>query len=131
MTPEKLFYVPESGQAHSYKGIYYDRNQDGDFELRSTEQISSLFIRKSKMRTENRVYPAFDIQDLDEEAFEALRRGIRANNPDHPWLASSNEEILRSGEMFFADPETGKTGLTLAAILLFGKQHTIASVLPS
>ena len=49
------FFVPKSGQAHSYKGIYYDRNQDGDFELRSTEQISILFIHKSKIRTENRV----------------------------------------------------------------------------
>ena len=51
------FYVPESNQAHSYKGVYYDRNQDGDFQLRSTEQIANLFIRKSKNRTENRVYP--------------------------------------------------------------------------
>lgn len=46
------FYVSESGQAHSYKGVYYDHNQDGDFELRSTEQIANLFIRKSKMHTE-------------------------------------------------------------------------------
>ena len=48
------FYVPESNQAHSYKGTYYDRNQDGDFELRSTEQIANLFIRKSKMKTSRR-----------------------------------------------------------------------------
>ena len=40
------FYVPESTQGHSYKGVFYDRNQDGDFELRSTEQIANLFIRK-------------------------------------------------------------------------------------
>ena len=46
------FYVPESNQAHSYKGVYYDRNQDGDFQLRSTEQIANLFIRKSKIKTE-------------------------------------------------------------------------------
>lgn len=83
------------------------------------------------MRTENRVYPALCIQDLDEDAFETLRKGIWANNHDHPWLAYSNEEILHSGEMIMTDPETGKSGLTLAAILLFGKQHTIASVLPT
>ena len=51
------FYVPESTQGHSYKGVFYDRNQDGDFELRSTEQIANLFIRKSKLKTEDRVYP--------------------------------------------------------------------------
>ena len=53
------FYVPESTQGHSYKGVFYDRNQDGDFELRSTEQIANLFIRKSKLKTEDRVYPMF------------------------------------------------------------------------
>lgn len=44
-------------QAHMYKGEYYDRNRDGDFILRSTEQIANLFIRKSKLKTEDRVYP--------------------------------------------------------------------------
>ena len=125
------FYVPESNQAHSYKGIYYDRNQDGDFQLRSTEQIANLFIRKSKNRTENRVYPMLGMPDLEEEAFEELRRGIRIENAQHPWLNLTNEEILRSGEMVLVDPETGKEGLTLAAILLFGTQHAIAVALPA
>ncbi len=61
------FYVPESTQGHSYKGVFYDRNQDGDFELRSTEQIAN-FIRKSKLKTEDRVYPMLGMKDLDEEA---------------------------------------------------------------
>jgi len=71
--------VVESTQGHSYKGVFYDRNQDGDFELRSTEQIANLFIRKSKMKTEDRVYPMLGMKDLDEEAFNELRRGIRNN----------------------------------------------------
>ena len=125
------FYVPESNQAHSYKGIYYDRNQDGDFELRSTEQIANLFIRKSRMKTEDRVYPMIGMKDLDEEAFEELRKGIRIENSKHPWLNLSNEEIIRSGELIAIDPETGKEGLTLAAILLFGNSHAIATALPT
>ena len=125
------FYVPESNQAHSYKGIYYDRNQDGDFELRSTEQIANLFIRKSRMKTEDRVYPMLGMKDLDEEAFEELRKGIRIENSKHPWLNLSNEEIIRSGELIAVDPETGKEGLTLAAILLFGNSHAIATALPT
>jgi ATP-dependent DNA helicase RecG len=34
-------YVPESGEGYSYKGIFYDRNQDGDFEIRSTQMIAN------------------------------------------------------------------------------------------
>lgn len=125
------FYVPESNQAHSYKGIYYDRNQDGDFELRSTEQKANLFIRKSKNRTEDRVYPDLGMEDLDEEAFEELRNGLRIENPNHPWLSMSNEEIIVSGDMIQEDKETGRRGLTLAAVILFGNQHAITHALPA
>ena len=127
---KKIIYF-YGNQAHSYKGIYYDRNQDGDFELRSTEQIANLFIRKSRMKTEDRVYPMIGMKDLDEEAFEKLRKGIRIENSKHPWLNLSNEEIIRSGELIAIDSETGKEGLTLAAILLFGNSHAIATALPT
>ena len=124
-------HVPESTQAHSYKNVYYDRNRDGDFELRSTEQIANLFIRKSKRKTEETVYPALGMDALDEEAVDFMRQMVRVDNAEHPWISMSNEEVLRSGQMIAVDPETGKEGLTLAAILLFGKRNTIASVLPT
>ena len=40
------------------------------------------------------------------------------------------EEILRSSGLILTDHDTGKEGITLAAILLFGKDSTIMSVLP-
>ena len=92
-------HVPESTQAHSYKNVYYDRNRDGDFELRSTEQIANLFIRKSKRKTEETVYPAFGMDALDEEAFDFMRQMVRVDNAEHPWISMSNEEVLRSGQM--------------------------------
>lgn len=42
----------------------------------------------------------------------------------------NEEEILRSTGLILADPDTGQEGITLAAILLFGKDQTIMSVLP-
>lgn len=123
-------YVPESTQAHSYKNVYYDRNRDGDFELRSTEQIANLFIRKSRRKTEETVYPIFGMDALDDEAFDFMRQMVRVDNAEHPWISMSNEEVLRSGQMIAVEPKTGKEGLTLAAILLFGKRNTIARVLP-
>jgi len=59
-----------------------------------------------------------------------MRSMIKVDNSEHEWLSMSNEEVLRSGQMLIRDPETGRDGITLAAILLFGKQNTIASVLP-
>ncbi len=48
---------------------------------------------------------------------------------NHPWTDMSEEEILRSSGLILTDTETGKEGITLAAILLFGKDSTIMSVL--
>ena len=42
----------------------------------------------------------------------------------------SNEELLRSTNLILTDPETKREGITLAAILLFGKDNSIMSVLP-
>lgn len=124
-------YVPVSPDAHSYKGIYYDRNEDGDFQLRGTRQIANLFIRKSKQHTEERVLPFVTMDDLDENAFQLLRKYIFIKDSKHPWLAMTNEQILQSGRMIQTDPETGKTGIILAAVLLFGKEGTIIEALPA
>ena len=42
----------------------------------------------------------------------------------------TDEELLRSANLILIDPQTGRDGLTLAAILLFGKDNAIMSVLP-
>ena len=119
------FYVPQAQHGHSYKGAFYDRNQDGDFELRSPEQIAAMFIRKSNRKTEDRVIPGLTIEDLDQDTFDRVRNYATLHASDHAWANLSNEEILKSGELIQTDPETGITGLSLAALLLFGKDSAI------
>lgn len=58
------------------------------------------------------------------------RRMTRANNEHHPWVDMTDEEMLRSCGLILEDPETNKEGITLAAILLFGTDNRIMSVLP-
>lgn len=124
-------YVPESMEAHTYKGVYYDRNQDGDFELRSTKQIFDLLVRKGKAGyTENRVFPYLTMEDFEPGIFDVVRSRAKLQRADHPWLSMTDEEILESSGMRLKDPQTGKTGYTLAAALILGSEKTIASVLP-
>jgi len=42
----------------------------------------------------------------------------------------TNEELLKSAGLYQRNMQTGKTGFTLACILLFGKDETIRSALP-
>ena len=45
----------------------------------------------------------------------------KRNGQHHIWSTMNDEEMLRSANLYAKDFSTGKEGLTLAAILLFGK----------
>ena len=123
-------YVPESSQPHSYKGVIYDRNQDGDYKLVNQQMITNLYLRKQDGYTENKVFPYLALSDFEPEKFDMVRRLVRLTRSDHPWVNMTNDEILYSARLHLKDFHTGKEGYTLAAALLFGKENTLAAVLP-
>lgn len=53
-----------------------------------------------------------------------------SQNKNHVLENMSDEELLRTANLILTDPETKREGITLAAILLFGKDNSIMSVLP-
>lgn len=55
---------------------------------------------------------------------------VRNQRKNHPWAELSNEELLKSAGLYKKDFQTGKSGYTLAAVLLFGTEQLIQSVLP-
>jgi ATP-dependent DNA helicase RecG len=131
---KKLIYIfiPQSSQVHSTVGKIYDRNNDGDFNITNNQAlISNLYIRKQSTYSENRIFPYATISDLRIDLIEKSRLLAKHETGiNHPWVAMTNEELLQSMRLYQKDYSTGKEGLTLAAILLFGKDETILSVLP-
>ena len=57
-------HVFESNQAHSYKGVYFDRKAEMDIKLQTYMQISDLFVRKQSGYTENRIFPYMNMDDF-------------------------------------------------------------------
>lgn len=126
-----VVYVPESSQVHATKGRIYDRNHDGDFDITNQQdQVSQLYLRKQNSYSENQVYPFVALSDFKESLFDKVRNLVRNIQPKQPWLAMTNEELLRSAGLYKKDMKTGQSGYTLAAVLLFGKDETIQSVVP-
>jgi ATP-dependent DNA helicase RecG len=124
-------YVPESPEPHSCLGVYYDRNEDGDYRLTTRRVITDLYIRKQDGYTEDKIFPAMRMDDFEVDLFDKVRKMLSVrSNGEHPWSDMGNEDILRSARMYLRDERTGKEGYTLAAALLFGKVNTIASVFP-
>jgi ATP-dependent DNA helicase RecG len=125
-----VIYVPESSQAHSYKGVYYDRQSEVDIKLVTFPQISNLYIRKQDGYTENRVYPRLKITDFVDAEFDYVRAHVKAFDSKHPWCDMTNDEILRSAKMYLRDEQTGKEGYTLAAALIFGSTDILREICP-
>ena len=122
--------VPVSQDVCRCNGRIYDRNHESDIDItRHSDEVYRLYARKSGSYFVNKV-TGFWIDSLREDLIERARTMTRSREKDHPWRNMSDEELLRSAGLILKDEHTQKEGVTLAAILLFGQDSTIMSVLP-
>ena len=130
---KKVIYirVPEGYQVCRHNGRIWDRSYEGDINITDhAELVYKLYARKQGSYFVNKVYPNLDIEFLDTDVIDKAKRMAVARNKNHVWENMSYEELLRSANLILTDPETKHEGITLAAILLFGKDNSIMSVLP-
>jgi ATP-dependent DNA helicase RecG len=122
--------VPASSQVHRTNGRVFDRNHEGDFLLSQSGRIGELYNRKRGVYSEGRILPFLKPTDLDLGLLGRVRNLIRNRDAAHRWLSLDDDELLRSAGLWQRDFQTGEAGLTLAAVLLLGKEVTIRNVLP-
>ena len=123
-------FVPASSQVHRCNGKVFDRSADGDFELRTDEQIKNSYIRKNALYSENTIYPFLFETDFIPGLLARARKLIKINRPDHPWNELSDNDFFRAAGLYRQDLATGNDGFTMAALLLFGKDEVIQSAIP-
>ncbi len=123
--------VPLSSQLHKTNGHIILRSEDGDYRVQGTHQLAGLLNRKLGLFTEQRTLPHSSIDDLRPDLFDRARRLMHSYNSRHPWANLTNEELLKIGGFHAVDPESGKTCLTLAAILMFGTDLAIQRAVPA
>jgi len=140
LTPEpvevdgrKVIYirVPEGTQLRRLNGRIFDRSHEGDIDITdNSELVYKMYARKQSTYFVNKVYPNLGLDFLDFSVIQKAKKMAVSRVDNHAWTEMSEEEILRSSGLILTDTDTGKEGITLAAILLFGKDSTIMSVLP-
>lgn len=140
LTPEvyeingkKVIYIwiPEGTQVRRLNGRIWDRTHEGDIDITdNAELVYKIYARKQSTFFVNKVYPNLGLEFLDFELIRKAKKMAISRVDNHAWTNMSEEEILRSSGLILVDPDTGREGITLAAILLFGKDSTIMSVLP-
>lgn len=123
--------VPEGTQLRRLNGRIYDRTYEGDIDITdNAELVYKMYARKQSTYFVNKVYPNLGLNFLDFTVINKAKKLAMSRVENHPWMDMDEEAILRSTGLILTDPDTGKEGITLAAILLFGKDNTIMSVLP-
>ena len=122
--------VPVSSQVCRHHGRIFDRSHESDIDITdNSDMVYQLYARKSGSYFVNKV-TRFQISDLRSDLIERARMMTTSRTANHPWKSMSDEELLRSAGLILKDEEKQIEGITLAAILLFGKDATIMSVLP-
>jgi ATP-dependent DNA helicase RecG len=123
-------FVPMSSQVHRTNGKVFDRGEDGDFELKTDEQVKKLYNRKSILYTENRIYPYLTEDHFVKGIVERTRKMIKNNRPDHPWNDLNNWDFFITSGLYRTDLISGQEGFTMTALLLFGRDEIIQSAIP-
>lgn len=133
MNGKKIVYIriPEGTQLRRLNGRIWDRTHEGDIDItENAELVYKMYARKQSTFFVNKVYPNLGLEFLDSELIQKAKKMAISRVDSHAWTNMNEEEILRSSGLILTDPDTGREGITLAAILLFGKDNTIMSVLP-
>lgn len=123
-------HVPVSSGVCRCSGRIYDRNHESDIDITNNEGlVYQLYARKQDTYYVNKIFPIFSVSDLRHDLIDRARRMTKARTEHHPWRNMTDEEVLRSAGLILTDLTSGKEGITLAAILLFGTDNMILSAL--
>lgn len=122
--------VPSSSNVCRCNGRIYDRNHESDIDITNhSDEVYRLYSRKNNSYFVNKV-TRFKIDSLRSDLIARARKMARSKSENHPWQSMSDAELLRSAGLILTDEYTQREGITVAAILLFGQDRTIMSILP-
>lgn len=123
--------VPRGKDVCRVNGKIFDRSYEGDINITNNSHlVFKLYSRMQNTYFVNKVYPNLSFDHLDPLLIDRARKMACSRNKDHMWKDMNDIELLRSVNLIATDSETNKEGMTLAAILLFGTDNIIMSVLP-
>ena len=126
-------HIEESTEIHKCKGKVFVRNYEGDFDISNNiPLIASIHNKKRKIFDEDTIYPYVSVEeDLRHDLIEKARKLANSNvKKRHIWMDMTDLELLKSAGLYKVDKVTGKLGVTLAGVMLFGKDNVISNINP-
>ena len=102
-----------------YKGTYR-RNHEGDYHC--TERQVRAMIRDSfEEGNDSMLLEHYDMNDIDLDTLHRYRTLFQFRNDGHVWNGVDDKTFLKNLGGYIIDRATGKEGLTMAGLMMFGK----------
>ncbi|MCQ2070309.1 MAG: winged helix-turn-helix transcriptional regulator [archaeon] len=106
----------------------FKRNGEGDYVCRLPE-VAAMLRDNSDISYDSTLLEGTSFEDIDLDSFHSYRNRLAVYLPNHPWN-SDNDEMF--AEMIGAlSIEHDKKCLTVAGLLMFGKEHRIYRYFPN
>lgn len=107
----------------------YKRNFEGDYRC-TPEEVRQMLRDASEDPQDFQILKGFDLSDLDLETLKSFRQRFSSREPDHPWLALDDRGLLCQLGGWRRHRATDQEGLTVAGLLMFGRERSILDALP-
>jgi ATP-dependent DNA helicase RecG len=102
----------------------YRRNFEGDYHC-SQDEVGRMLADQAEEPADCRILENFGMKDLDKRSLQQYRQRFSSRDPQHPWLGKDDKEFLEKLGGWRTDRSTGEEGLTVAGLLMFGKDQSI------
>lgn len=102
----------------------YRRNYEGDY-LCNHDEVRRMFADQSNEPVDSRIMEGFGWEDIHMESFRQFRIRFASAHPSHPWLSEDDAGLLSRLGGWRVDRQTRREGLTLAGLLMFGREQAI------
>lgn len=105
-------------------GNTYRRRHEGDYRC-ADDEVRRMLADADPTPADQRILAGFTREDLDSASLTQYRQRFRAVKGEHAWLSLEDTELLERLGGWRKDRATGAQGLTLAGLLMFGKDRAI------
>lgn len=102
----------------------YRRYSDGDYLCRR-EEVGRMLADQADQPADCELLTGFRLEDLDKRSLDQYRNRFASRAPAHPWLKLDDRGLLEKIGGWRTDRTSGKEGLTVAGLLMFGKDEAI------
>ena len=109
---------------HNPLGHTFQRHHEGDYRCTDAE-VRRMLADADETPPDHRVLTGFGLDDLDKSSLVQYRQRLRAAKGEHPWYDLDDRALLEKLGGWLRNRVTGVEGLTLAGLLMFGKDTAI------